>query len=76
VARDLYAILGVAHDADFDTIRAAYRNAAKTAHPDLGGTAEEFEALKEAYDCPFRRGTSSKLRPDRLLHTRESGRHP
>jgi len=51
VARDLYAILGVAHDADFDTIRAAYRNAAKTAHPDLGGTAGEFEALKEAYDC-------------------------
>jgi curved DNA-binding protein CbpA len=51
VARDLYTILGVAHDADFDTIRAAYRNAAKTAHPDLGGTAEEFEALKEAYDC-------------------------
>jgi curved DNA-binding protein CbpA len=51
VARDLYAILGVAHDADFDTIRAAYRNAAKTAHPDLGGTTEEFEALKEAYDC-------------------------
>jgi DnaJ homolog subfamily C member 3 len=51
VARDLYAILGVAHDADFDTIRAAYRNAAKTAHPDLGGTAEEFEALKEAYEC-------------------------
>ena len=51
MARDLYAILGVAHDADFDTIRAAYRNAAKTAHPDLGGTAEDFEALKEAYDC-------------------------
>ena len=51
MTRDLYAILGVARDADYNTIRAAYRNAAKTAHPDLGGSAEEFEALKEAFDC-------------------------
>ncbi len=31
-------------------IKAAYRRAAKSAHPDLGGNSDAFSAIKEAYD--------------------------
>jgi len=34
-ARDPYDLLGVAHDADLDTIRAAWRQAVKDSHPDV-----------------------------------------
>lgn len=48
---DLYALLGVARDATKAQIRAAYRKAAKMAHPDQpGGSAEKFGALKLAHD--------------------------
>lgn len=47
---DLYAILGVARDADADTIRQAYRQRAKEAHPDHGSDPEDFRRLKDAYD--------------------------
>jgi curved DNA-binding protein CbpA len=48
---DLYATLGVSKDADLDAIRSAYKSAAKRSHPDRGGTAEEFESVKLAYEC-------------------------
>ena len=34
-ARDPYEVLGVPHDADFDTVRAAWRAAVKDSHPDV-----------------------------------------
>ena len=34
-ARDPYDLLGVAHDADLDTVRAAWRQAVKDSHPDV-----------------------------------------
>lgn len=45
-----YDILGVAEDADDAVIAAAYRRAAKAAHPDQGGSTEAFQLVKEAYD--------------------------
>jgi DnaJ domain len=47
--RDPYEILGVARGASFDQVKAAYRQACKSKHPDMGGTAEEFVELKTAY---------------------------
>jgi curved DNA-binding protein CbpA len=47
---DLYAILGVPRDADRATIRRAYRDKARRTHPDSGGSSQEFEQVKAAYD--------------------------
>jgi curved DNA-binding protein CbpA len=46
----LYETLGVAPDATQAQIKAAFRNRAKTLHPDAGGGADEFAALCEAHD--------------------------
>ena len=45
---DLYATLGLNRDAPMSEIRKAYRRAAKKAHPDAGGTPEQFEKLSRA----------------------------
>ena len=47
---DLYTVLGVSRDADAQTIRRAFRKKVRSAHPDGGGSAESFNALKMAYD--------------------------
>jgi hypothetical protein len=44
------ALLGVPPDYTRDDIIAAFRRAAKKAHPDMGGTAELFRQLVEARD--------------------------
>lgn len=49
----LYAVLGVAKDADTEGIKKAYRRAAKTWHPDVckePDAAEQFRRIQEAYD--------------------------
>lgn len=46
----LYDDLGVDRTADTATIKKAYRKRAKKAHPDSGGTTEEFKSLSLAYD--------------------------
>lgn len=49
-AGDLYAVLGVARDADEKAIRRAYRRAAKRCHPDAqNGSEEAFQRLTEAH---------------------------
>lgn len=45
---DPYKILGVSKDASDDDINAAYKKAARWAHPDGGGSAEEFDEIKRA----------------------------
>lgn len=47
---NLYDSLGVPKDADRETIRKAYRKRAKQAHPDAGGTPEQFALVKIAHD--------------------------
>lgn len=45
----LYTDLGVAEDADAETIRAAHRRLAKQHHPDRGGNREDFDRVQNAY---------------------------
>jgi len=73
---DLYAILGVAHDASPDEIRSAYRRLARELHPDVNGDPEaerRFKEITAAYETlsdPDRRarydafGMSGSVPPD------------
>lgn len=45
-----HEILGVEFDADVATIERAYLKQARQAHPDAGGSAEEFRRLSDAYE--------------------------
>jgi hypothetical protein len=47
--RNPYDVLGVPNDADAATIKKAHRCRAKSAHPDSGGSAEEFKEVDAAY---------------------------
>jgi hypothetical protein len=46
---DYYALLGVDRGASVAEIRSAYLSRAKAAHPDVGGTADRFHQLQQAY---------------------------
>jgi molecular chaperone DnaJ len=52
--KDLYGVLGVAEDADDQTIRRAYRNLARDLHPDTHpddpDASERFKEVTAAYD--------------------------
>ncbi len=52
-AKDYYQILGVAPDADADTIKKAYRKLARKYHPDVNpgdpSAEERFKSISEAY---------------------------
>ena len=47
---DLYQILGVSRNASAATIKRRFRKLAMKLHPDRGGDAAEFDAMKQAYD--------------------------
>jgi DnaJ-class molecular chaperone len=47
---DLYAVLGVARNADDDDIRKTYRKLCLTHHPDKGGKVEQFQKIQTAYE--------------------------
>ncbi len=48
--REACEILGVEPDDDIKTVRAAYRERIKEAHPDHGGDPETFEQVRWAYE--------------------------
>lgn len=50
VTLSCYDILDVSPDADRAAIKAAWRKRMKTAHPDQGGTREEYEQVQSAYE--------------------------
>ena len=47
--QDHYEVLGVARTCDADTLKAAWRVAARRTHPDAGGTAADFERAHQAW---------------------------
>ena len=47
--RDPYDILGIARGATFEEVKAAYRRASKSRHPDMGGSHEAMVELNTAY---------------------------
>mmetsp|Transcript_54117 Transcript_54117/g.128863 ORF Transcript_54117/g.128863 Transcript_54117/m.128863 type:complete len:252 (+) Transcript_54117:172-927(+) len=48
-AVDPWSVLGVSKTATRDELKAAYKQQIRKAHPDVGGSTEEFLAVKEAY---------------------------
>lgn len=53
MSQDLYDLLGVARDADADTIKKAYRRLARRLHPDVNPdpeTQERFKEVSRAYE--------------------------
>jgi molecular chaperone DnaJ len=53
VSQDLYDLLGVARDADADTIKKAYRRLARQLHPDVNPdleAQEQFKQVSAAYE--------------------------
>src|SRR5215469_17001000 len=73
---DLYGELGIDKTADEKEVRKAYRRRAKTAHPDAGGSREEFDRIAAALMVltdPRRRaqydetGSFEEIRPDNDL---------
>jgi molecular chaperone DnaJ len=49
--KDLYEILGVARDADRETIRKAYRKLARQNHPDLNPGDEAAEGARRCREA-------------------------
>ena len=76
-AESLYAILGLPErSATPEEIKRAYRKAAKSAHPDAGGSPEKFARIQHAYSVlsdPQRRarydatGDAGETQPDNSL---------
>lgn len=76
VIQSNYEVLGVSTTATQEEIRIAYKRLAMKFHPDKGGSIEEFQRIKKAYEalknrvCPVcegrgqireRRGAFTKL---------------
>ena len=59
---DPYALLGVEATASLDDVKAAFRKKALEHHPDLGGAAEAFMAIKRAYDAIVKRRSRVRSR--------------
>jgi hypothetical protein len=49
--RDPFEVLGVRSDAPVGVAEAAYRELAKSAHPDMGGSTERMQALNAAIEA-------------------------
>jgi len=59
----VWATLGIAPSASLAEIKQAFRKRALETHPDQGGDAEAFRAVREAYDEALRRGRRRDARP-------------
>jgi hypothetical protein len=62
---DPYALLGIVATATLDEVKAAFRKKALEHHPDTGGSAAAFMAVKRAYDAIVkRRARSRRAKPN------------
>ncbi len=52
---DPFVLLGITNEASLDDVKAAFRKKALEHHPDRGGTAVAFMAIKRAYDAIVKR---------------------
>ncbi|MBI3866047.1 MAG: DnaJ domain-containing protein [Planctomycetia bacterium] len=68
---DYYAILGVALDADAETIRRAYKRRAFECHPDRGGSHEQMIRINAAWEI-----LSDPLARQRYDHARTHAHDP
>jgi hypothetical protein len=73
---DPYAVLGVPRGADGPAIHSAYRRAVRRTHPDVGGTAAEFEAVQAAYEALRDRGGRPPPPPPPPRRPAPSGQRP
>jgi curved DNA-binding protein CbpA len=65
-----YEVLGVASKATYDEIRAAYRELARTTHPDTGGDPERFGLIAEAWEVLSDKDEREYYDADRSLRLR------
>ncbi len=73
MSQDLYDLLGVARDADADTIKKAYRRLARQLHPDVNPdpeTQEKFKEVSHAYEVLSR--PAEARRPTTAAATRSA----
>jgi len=64
--KDHYSTLGISKTASQEEIKSAYRKLAKQYHPDLGGDADKFKSINEAYDVlgdPSKRAEYDRPQP-------------
>lgn len=79
---DLYALLDVSPSAEATEIRAAYRRATLSAHPDKGGSSEAFHSIKSAFNvlscpgsrCLYDQEHSEQLRDAQVSKSRKQKR--
>lgn len=57
---EAYKLLGLSPTADDQELKRAYRYALRTAHPDAGGSAREFIAVRSAYNTVLRARSSGQ----------------
>jgi curved DNA-binding protein CbpA len=68
-----YKVLGVARTASDKDLRDAYKNAAMKAHPDKGGSHQEFSSLQKAYETL--RDTDKRREYDRELQQKRQAKY-
>ena len=68
-----YKVLGVSDNAPLDVCKKAYKRLAREAHPDFGGSAEEFCRINDAFhmiEAGFKLSfTASSAKKQVLRHT-------
>ena len=67
-----YTVLGVSSSASRDEIKAAYRVAVRSAHPDAGGDHDQFALVSEAWEVLGDDAARSHYDADRRMAARAS----
>ena len=72
-SKDYYGILGVSEDASKEEVDRAFRNEARTRHPDGGGSEEAMKSLNEAHDIlsdpDTRKAYDAERKPPRIAYS-------